>query len=132
MPTGASKEIDKIIAGLPDWRGPAFARLRKLIREADPGIHEDVKWKKPSNPSGTPCWYHDGLIVVGNAFKNKVTLTFDQGASIPDPKKLFNSNLNGSKWRGIDVFEGGKIDEPGFKAIMRAAVKLNTFPAAHG
>jgi hypothetical protein len=114
-----SERIDKQIADLADWRGKMLARIRKVIHAADPEIIEEWKWM------GSPCWSHDGLICVGNAHKDKVKLTFDQGASLPDPDKLFNNGLGGSKWRAIDLYEGDKVNERALKALIRAAVAHN-------
>jgi hypothetical protein len=111
--------IDKYIADLTDWRGKMLVNLRKIIRDADPKIIEEWKWM------GTPCWYHDGLILVANAHKDKVKLTFFRGASLPDPDKLFNAGLEGNKWRAIDFQEGDGIDERALKNIIRAAVAYN-------
>ena len=114
-----SELIDKQIADLTDWRGKMLANLRKIIHDADPEIIEEWKWM------GTPCWYHDGLISVANAHKDKVKLTFFQGASLPDPDKLFNAGLKGNKWRAIDFHEGDRIKERALKSIIRAAVAHN-------
>ena len=111
--------IDKYIAGLTDWRGKTLANVRNIIHDADPEIIEEWKWM------GSPCWYHDGLILVGNAHKDKVKLTFSQGASLPDPDKLFNAGLEGNKWRAIDFHEADRIDERALKNIIRAAVACN-------
>jgi hypothetical protein len=114
-----SELIDKQIANLTDWRGRMLANLRKVIHDADPEIIEEWKWM------GSPCWSHDGLICVANAHKDKVKLTFSQGASLPDPDKLFNAGLEGNRWRAIDLFEGDRIDEGALKNIIRAAVANN-------
>ena len=100
-----SELIDKHIADLADWRGKMLAHLRKTIHDADPEIVEEWKWM------GSPCWSHDGLIVVGNAHKDKVKLTFSQGASLPDPDKLFNNGFEGNRYRAIDLYEGDSINE---------------------
>jgi hypothetical protein len=111
---------------LTDWRGETLARIRNLIREADPHVLEDVKWRKPSNAMrGVPVWEHDGIICTGETYKNYVKLTFAKGASLDDPKGLFNSSLEGSTRRAIDFREGDKIDEKAFKALIRAAGALN-------
>ena len=99
--------------------------MRKLIKEADPDVVEEVKWKKASNP-GVPVWSHDGLICTGESYKSIVKLTFAKGASLPDPAKLFNSSLEGNVRRAIDIHEGEKVDAGAFKALIRAAVALNT------
>jgi hypothetical protein len=118
--------IDARIAELSDWRGETLARVRKLIREADPEMVEDVKWRKPSNAMlGVPVWEHDGIICTGETYKDKVKLTFAKGASVEDPKNLFNSSLEGGTRRAIDIHAGDKIDEKALKALIRAAVALN-------
>jgi len=121
-----AREIDARIASLKDWRGEALARVRKLIREADPGVIEDVKWRKPSNGMlGVPVWEHDGLICTGETYKAVVKLTFAKGAALEDPSGLFNSSLEGNVRRAIDIRDGEKIDERAFKSLIRAAVELN-------
>jgi len=122
----ASDRIDRSIADLGDWRAETLNRVRELIKEADPDVVEEVKWVKPSNPSGVPTWSHDGIICTGEAYKDKVKLTFAAGASLKDPAKLFNSSLDGKVRRAIDMREGEGIDEDAFKALIRAAVALNT------
>jgi hypothetical protein len=114
-----SKLIDDRIAELGDWRGKMLAKVRKIIHDADPEVVEEWKWV------GSPCWYHDGLIVVANAHKDKVKLTFNQGAMLPDPDKLFNNGLAGNKWRAIDLYEGDGINERGLKKLVRDAVAHN-------
>jgi len=121
----ASERIDKRIAELGDWRGETLSRMRKLIKEADPDVVEEVKWVKPTNP-GTPTWSHDGIICTGETYKSVVKLTFAKGASLKDPVKLFNSSLEGNTRRAIDIHEGEKLDAGAFKALIRAAVALNT------
>jgi hypothetical protein len=121
----ASARIDKQIAELGDWRGKTLSRMRKLIKEADPDVVEEVKWVKPTNP-GTPTWSHDGIICTGETYKSVVKLTFAKGASLKDPAKLFNSSLAGNTRRAIDIHEGEKVDAGSFKALIRAAVALNT------
>ena len=118
--------IDARIAALSDWRGETLARLRKLVKEADPEVVEEVKWRKPSSPLGVPVWEHDGIICTGETYKNYVKLTFAKGAALEDPSGLFNSSLEGNVRRAIDFHEGDKIDEKAFKALIRAAVALNT------
>jgi hypothetical protein len=115
----ASELIDKKIADLPDWRGKILADLRKIIHDADHEIVEEWKWM------GTPVWSHNGLILVANAHKDKVKLTFSRGASLPDPDKLFNAGLEGNKWRAIDFHEGDRINECALKNIIGAAVAHN-------
>src|SRR5919107_699907 len=117
--------IDARIAELGDWRGETLARIRKLIREADPEVVEDVKWRKPSNPSGVPVWEHDGLVCTGETYKDKVKLTFARGAALADPARLFNASLDGNARRAIDIHEGDTIDEAALKALVRAAVAVN-------
>ena len=120
-----SELIDAKIGALGDWRGATLARLRRLIHEADPGVVEEVKWRKPSNPSGVPIWSHGGMICTGETYKDKVKLTFAKGASLPDPAKLFNSSLEGGTRRAIDLSEAETVDEQAFKDLIRAAVALN-------
>ena len=111
---------------LGDWRGETLARVRALIKQADPEVVEEVKWRKPSNPAGVPVWSHDGIICTGETYKDKVKLTFAKGAALLDPSGLFNSSLDGNLRRAIDIREGDKIDEKALKALIRAAVALNT------
>jgi hypothetical protein len=108
-----------------DWRTATLDRVRALIREADPEVVEDVKWRKPSNPAGVPVWEHAGLICTGETYKDKVKLTFAHGAALPDPAKLFNASLDAGTRRALDLFEGDKIDADAFKALIRAAVAFN-------
>lgn len=121
-----SQLIDAKLARLGDWRGKMLARLRRLIREADPDAVEALKWKKPSNPSGVPVWEHDGIICTGEIYKDKVKLTFARGATLDDPSRLFNAGLEGGTRRAIDFFDGDDVDEGAFRALIRAAVSLNT------
>ena len=121
----ASERIDELIAELGDWRAEALSRMRKLVKEADPDVIEEVKWVKATSP-GTPTWSHDGIICTGEAYKSVVKLTFAKGASLKDPAKLFNSSLEGNTRRALDIHEGEKIDAAKFKALIRAAVALNT------
>ena len=123
--TVASKDIDAKIASLGDWRGARLAGLRRLIKEADPEVAEEVKWRKPSNPAGVPVWEHGGMICTGEIYKDKVKLTFARGAAIDDPSGLFNSSLTGGTRRAIDFFENDEVDEAAFKALIREAVALN-------
>ena len=120
----ASRLIDKRIVDLGGWRGETLARMRALIREADPDVTEEWKWVKASNP-GTPVWSHDGIVCTGEAYAKVVKLTFARGASIPDPSRLFNSSLEGSTRRAIDIHEGEKVDARAFKALVKAAVARN-------
>jgi hypothetical protein len=108
-----------------DWREDTLARMRALILEADPGMEEERKWKKPSNPAGVPVWSHDGLVCTGETYKNAVKLTFARGAGLPDPSRLFNASLEGTTRRAIDIREGDKIDARAFKALVKAAVARN-------
>ena len=121
----ASASIDKKIKELGDWRGKTLAHLRQLIHDADPDIQEEWKWAKPASP-GTPVWSHDGILCTGESYKQVVKLTFARGASIKDPKKLFNSSLEGNVRRAIDLREGEKIDEAAFKQLIRAAAAANS------
>jgi hypothetical protein len=121
----ASKNITKKIQELGDWRGDTLARVRQLIHDADPEIEEEWKWEKPSS-GGTPVWSHDGGVCTGESYKQVVKLTFFRGASIPDPKKLFNSSLEGNTRRAIDIREGEKINEAAFKQLIRSAVAANS------
>jgi hypothetical protein len=128
MTTGeasASAEIDAIIGRIDDWRGPMLARMRALIREADPQVVETVKWKKPTNPAGVPVWEHDGILCTGEAYTGKVKLTFANGARLRDPERLFNGSLGGNKMRAIDIYEGDEVDADAFKALVREAVAFN-------
>jgi hypothetical protein len=118
--------IDARIKKLGDWRGETLARVRALIHEADPDVVEDVKWRKPSNPMGVPVWEHAGIICTGETYKDKVKLTFARGAALQDPAGLFNSSLDCNVRRAIDFHEGDKIHDKAFKALIRAAVALNT------
>lgn len=112
---------------LADWRGEALSIMRKLIQDADPDVVEEVKWRKPSNSMlGVPVWSHDGIICTGETYKDKVKLTFSKGASLRDTGKLFNSSLDGNTRRAIDIHRGEKVDARAFKALVRAAVDLNT------
>jgi hypothetical protein len=118
--------IDARIKELGDWRGETLARVRKLVKEADPEVVEEVKWRKPSNPAGVPVWEHAGIMCTGETYKNAVKLTFAKGAALEDPQGLFNASLEGNMRRAIDIHEGDKIDEKALKALIRAAVALNT------
>jgi len=108
-----------------DWRGAMLARLRRLIREADPAVIETVKWRKPSNPLGVPVWEDNGIVCTGETYKDKVKLTFARGASLDDPNRLFNSSLEGGTRRAIDFHEGDDVDEKAFKALVADAAALN-------
>ena len=115
-----SRMIDARIKELGDWRGETLARVRKLVKDADPEVVEEWKWR------GVPVWEHDGILCTGETYKNVVKLTFAKGAALPDPARLFNSSLEGNTRRAIDVHEGDSIDEKALKALIRAAVALNT------
>src|SRR3954452_23492023 len=116
----AAQLISKRIAELGDWRGKTLARMRKLIKEADPDVVEEWKWM------GTPVWSHDGIICTGESYKQVVKLTFLKGASLKDPKRLFNASLEGNARRAIDIHEGEEIDATAFKALVREAIALNS------
>ena len=122
-----SRLIDARIKDLGDWRGEMLARVRSLIKQADPDVVEDVKWRKPSNAMrGVPVWEHAGIICTGETYKAVVKLTFANGAALEDPSGIFNSSLEGNVRRAIDIHEGDKINEKALKALIRAAVALNT------
>ena len=126
-PDSPSRLIDARIKELGDWRGQTLARVRMLIKQADPDVVEEVKWRKPSNSMrGVPVWSHGGIICTGETYKNVVKLTFAKGASLPDPSSIFNSSLEGNTRRAIDFHEDDKIDEKALQALIRAAVALNT------
>ncbi len=120
------QQIDAIIKEPGDWRGKKLSQLRALIKKADPGVVEEVKWKKPSNPMGVPVWSHDGIICIGDMLKNAVRLTFPKGTQVKDPKKLFNTRLESNTVRAIDFYEGDAVDEAALKALILDAVGLNT------
>ena len=124
-----SQQIDDIIKQPGDWRGRLLSQLRAAIRKADPDLVEEVKWKKPSKPSGVPVWSHDGILCVADTLKNAVRLTFPKGAQIKDPKKLFNTRLDSKTVRAIDFHEEDKVDEAALKAIILHAVRLNVSKA---
>ncbi len=115
-----SQKIDEYISELDDWRHDTFSEIRRVIREANPDVIEEWKWM------GTPVWYHDGIIACANAHKGKVKVTFNRGAFLPDPKKLFNSSLDGNQRRAIDFFEEDKIDKSALKALILAAISFNS------
>ena len=121
----ASQQIDDIIKEPGDWRGEKLSKLRAVIKKADPALVEEVKWRKPSKPSGVPVWSHDGIICVADTLKNAVRLTFPKGAQIKDPKKLFNTRLSSKSVRAIDFFENETMNESALKALILDAVKLN-------
>lgn len=124
-PETQSELVDAQIAELGDWRGKMLSRIRRLTKQAIPDVVEEIKWRKPSNPSGVPVWSHDGMLFTGEPFKGKVKLTFAKGASLEDPAALFNGNLEAKVSRAIDLSEGDDIDEEAFKALVRAAAALN-------
>jgi hypothetical protein len=121
----ASEQIDAKIRELQDWRGEMLARIRTLVKDADPDVVEEWKWAKATSP-GVPVWSHDGIICTGETYKSVVKMTFAKGASLDDPSGLFNSSLEGNVRRAIDFREGDEIDEEALKALVRAAVALNT------
>jgi hypothetical protein len=123
--TDASEAIDARIRDLDDWRGETLARIRALIKTADPEVVEEWKWQKAKSP-GTPVWSHDGMVCTGETYKSMVKMTFGRGASLEDPAGLFNSSLEGNVRRAIDIREGEEIDEKAFEELIRAAVALNT------
>jgi len=122
----ASQQIDAIIKEAGDWRGEKLTQLRALIKQADPAVVEEVKWKKPSNPMGVPVWSHDGILCIGDTLKNAVRLTFPKGAQLKDPKKLFNTRLDSNTVRAVDFHEGDTVDDAALKALILDAVGLNT------
>jgi hypothetical protein len=129
-PASPSELIDARIKELADWRGEVLSRMRRLVKQADPEVVEEVKWRKPSNSMlGVPVWSHDGIICTGETYKDKVKLTFDKGASLEDPAGLFNASLGGKVRRAIDIHEGDEIDERAFKSLIRAAAALNAAKA---
>jgi len=130
MTESASESIDQTIHELDDWRGETLACIRAVIKAADPEVVEEVKWRKPSKPGGTPVWSHDGIICTGEVYKNAVKMTFARGASLEDPSGLFNSSLEGNTRRAIDLHEGDQIDEEALEALVRSAVDLNTSSSA--
>ncbi len=109
-----------------DWRFAMLERMRKVIRQADPDVVEEVKWRKPTNPDGVAVWSHAGILCTGEIYKDKVKLTFFRGAALPDPSGLFNASLTAGTRRAIDVYEGARLDEKALKSLIRAAVALNT------
>jgi hypothetical protein len=121
MKRSKPKEVDM----KSDWRTETLDRMRKLIFQADPGMSEERKWAKKSNPTGVPVWSHDGIVCTGETYKAVVKLTFMLGASLPDPKKLFNASLDAGTRRAIDIPEGEEVDAAAFKSLIRAAVALN-------
>lgn len=124
MSEDARQRIDARLAELGDWRADILARMRGLIHEADPAIEEEWKWVKPTSP-GVPVWSHAGIVCTGEVYKQWVKLTFAQGASLPDPKRVFNASLAGNQRRAIDIREGESVDAAAFKALVKAAVQAN-------
>lgn len=124
-PETASEPVDARIAELEDWRGDVLSRVRKLTKQAVPEVVEEIKWRKPSNPSGVPVWSYDGMLFTGEPFKGKVKLTFAKGASLDDPAGLFNGNLGAKVSRAIDLSEGDELEPEAFKSLVRAAAELN-------
>jgi len=129
--SGTDRKADSRLsdARSADWRGKVLARVRRLIKEADPDAVEQVKWRKPSNPSGVPVWSHAGIVCTGETYKDKVKLTFAKGAALEDPSGLFNASLEGGVRRAIDIREGDRLNERALKALIRAAVALNAAAA---
>ena len=125
----ASRQIDERIRSLGGWRGATLAEVRRLIHEADPDIVEECKWIKPTNPLGVPVWSHAGIVCTGETYAKVVKLTFAKGASLPDPSRLFNSSLEGSTRRAIDIHEGEQVDAAALKALVKAAVAQNALSA---
>jgi hypothetical protein len=121
-----SQQIDAIIKEPGDWRGEKLSQLRAVIKQADPAVVEEVKWKKPSKPMGVPVWSHDGILCIGDTLKNAVRLTFPKGAQMKDPKKLFNTRLDSNTVRAIDFREGDTVDEAALEALILESVGLNT------
>jgi len=124
-PESPSRLIDAMLKEQRDWRGKTLARVRVLIKQADPDVVEEVKWQKPSNPAGVPVWSHDGMICTGETYKNYVKLTFAKGAALEDPAHLFNASLEGNVRRAIDLREGDTIDEEAFKVLIQSAIAEN-------
>lgn len=127
----ASRQIEERIRALGDWRGETLAEVRRLIHKADAQIVEEIKWIKPTNPSGVPVWSHAGIICTGETYKQVVKLTFARGASLPDPRRLFNASLEGNTRRAIDIREGDVLDAAAFKALIQAAVAENLLSKEH-
>ena len=125
-----SQQIDAIIRETDDWRGKKLSQLRTVIKQADPVVVEEVKWKKPSKPMGVPVWSHEGILCLADTLKNAVRLTFPQGAQMKDPKKLFNTRLESNTVRAIDFHEGDPVDEAALEALILEAVGLNTRKSA--
>jgi len=120
-----AEQVDARIAELPEWQAEILTRMRRLIRQAEPDVVEEIKWRKPSSPGGVPVWSRDGMICAGEPHKDKVKFTFAKGAAIDDPEGLFNAGFGGNTRRAIDVHEGDTVDEKAFKALVKAAAALN-------
>lgn len=120
-----NQAVDEMIAATPDWRRAMLSELREIVLEADPDIVEEVKWRRPSNPLGAPVYEHNGIVLVANILKERVRLTWNAGASLPDPSGLFNSRLDSSTARAIDFYEGDTIDNSAVKELVRAGVDRN-------
>jgi hypothetical protein len=121
----SSELIDDMIAKTPGWRGTALAELRRIIHDADPGITEEVKWRRPSNPMGAPVFEHEGIVCVANVLKERVRLSFPAGLSLPDPHKVLTAVSEGNKTRIIDLYEGDTVNESALKDLIRAGVQRN-------
>ena len=121
----APRQTEARIRKLDDWRGAMLARLRTLIKRADPEVVEEIKWKKPTNPAGVPVWSHQGIICTGETYESHLRLTFAKGASLKDPKSLFNASLEGNAYRAIVFHEGDEIDEKAFMGLVKSAIALN-------
>ncbi len=126
-----SQQIDAIISKSDDWRGTKLSQLRTVIKQAEPVVVEEVKWKKPSKPEGVPVWSHGGILCIADTLKNAVRLTFPKGAQMQDPKKLFNTRLDSKTVRAIDFHEGDTVDEAALEALILEAVELNTHKSAN-
>jgi hypothetical protein len=121
----SSQVIGAMFADLGDWRGATLSRFRALIKQADPDVVEELKWKKATNPAGVPVWSDGGMICTGEVYKDHVKVTFAKGASLDDPRGLFNASLGGNLRRAIDIYESDRVDDAAFKALVEAAVALN-------
>lgn len=130
MAGSASETIDRIIGELGDWRGELLGQLRALIREAEPGVVEEIKWQKPTNPLGVPVWSHQGILCTGETYRDKVKLTFARGAFLDDTAGLFNSSLDGKVRRAIDLHHGDDLDAQAFRKLVSDAAALNATGAA--
>ena len=130
MTESASDLIDAKLAALGDWRAATLARVRALIRAADPEVVETVKWRKPTNPNGVPVWEHAGILCTGEVYRDYVKLTFARGAALDDPTDMFNAGFGGNTRRAIDIREGDEVDEAAFKALVREAVAANVAAAS--